>query len=182
MSCSSPISLVVRSHRGYPTEQNCYFTRRYLPCPYSIGSATGRPIALVRVAPFVCLLRAIRSQRVPDDPDLPTNITVPLQRAELRHHHTVSPEYDVDPAQWLGLFRAFSGVEKLHVTWGSVPDIARALQLVTAEIAVDMLPALRELKLDWLASRWREAVCSFIYARSLAGLPAVEFHQPDISV
>jgi hypothetical protein len=95
---------------------------------------------------------------------------------------THSPEYDGDPAQWLGLFRAFSGVEKLHVTWGSVPDIARALQLVTAEIAVDMLPALRELKLDWLASRWREAVCSFIYARSLAGLPAVEFHQPDISV
>ena len=94
---------------------------------------------------------------------------------------THSPENDGDPAQWLGLFRAFSGVEKLHVTWGSVPDIARALQLVTAEIAVDTLPALRELKLDWLAARWREAVCSFIYARSLAGLPAVEFHQPDIS-
>jgi hypothetical protein len=94
---------------------------------------------------------------------------------------TVSPEDDVDPAQWLDLFRVFSSVEKLHVAWGSVPNVARALQLVSAEIAVSVLPALRELKFDWAASRWREAVTSFVDARSLAGLPAVEFHQPEDS-
>ncbi|KAN0134395.1 hypothetical protein V8E53_007893 [Lactarius tabidus] len=94
---------------------------------------------------------------------------------------TVSPGNDVDPAQWLGLFRVFSSVEKLHVTWGSVPNVARALHLVSAEIALSVLPALRELKFDWAASRWREAVTSFIDARSLAGLPAVEFHQPKVS-
>jgi hypothetical protein len=94
---------------------------------------------------------------------------------------TVSPENDVDPAQWLDLFRVFSSVEKLHVAWGSVPNVARALQLVSAEIAVSVLPALRELKFDWAASRWREAVASFVEARSLAGLPAVEFHQPKVA-
>ena len=94
---------------------------------------------------------------------------------------TLSPDNDGDPAQWLGLFHVFSSMEKLHVTWGSVPNIARALQLVSAEIAVNVLPALRELKFDWFASRWREAVTSFIDARSLAGLPTVEFHQPKIS-
>jgi hypothetical protein len=94
---------------------------------------------------------------------------------------TFTPGNDVDAAQWLGLFRVFSGVEKLYVTWGSVPDVARALQLVSAEIAVDVLPALRELKFDWFATRWREAVTSFFDARNLAGLPPVEFHQPKFS-
>jgi len=94
---------------------------------------------------------------------------------------SLTPGNDVDAAQWLGLFRVFSGVEKLHVTWGSVPNVARALQHVSAEIAVDVLPALRELNFDWFASRWREAVTSFIDARNLAGLPAVEFHQPKVS-
>lgn len=94
---------------------------------------------------------------------------------------SLTPGNDVDATQWLGLFRVFSGVEKLHVTWGSVPNVARALQHVSAEIAVDVLPALRELDFDWFASRWREAVASFIDARNLAGLPAVEFHQPKAS-
>lgn len=94
---------------------------------------------------------------------------------------SLTPGNDVDAAQWLGLFRVFSGVEKLHVTWGSVPNVAHALQHVSAEIAVDVLPALRELNFDWFASRWREAVTSFIDARNLAGLPAVKFHQPKVS-
>ena len=94
---------------------------------------------------------------------------------------TVSPENEVNPAQWLDLFRVFSSVEKLHVTWGLVPNVARALQLVSAEIAVRVLPALRELKFDWAATRWRDAVASFIDARGLAGLPVIEFHQPKAS-
>ena len=94
---------------------------------------------------------------------------------------TVSSDNEVNPTQWLGLFRVFYSVEKLHVTWGSVPNVARALQLVSAEIAVSVLPALRELKFDWAATTWRDAVASFIDARGLAGLPAVEFHQPKVS-
>ena len=94
---------------------------------------------------------------------------------------TVSPENEVNPVQWLDLFRVFSSVEKLHVTWGLVPNVARALQLVSAEIAVRVLPALRELKFDWAATRWRDAVASFIDARGLAGLPVIEFHQPKAS-
>ncbi|KAH9081460.1 hypothetical protein EDB83DRAFT_2512323 [Lactarius deliciosus] len=61
---------------------------------------------------------------------------------------SLTPGNDVDAAQWLGLFRVFSGVVKLHVTWGSVPNVAHALQHVSAEIAVDVLPALRELNFD----------------------------------
>ena len=82
---------------------------------------------------------------------------------------TLSPDNDGDPVQWLGLFHVFSSVEKLHVTWGSVLNIARALQLVSAEIAVNVLPALRELKFDWFASRWREAVTSFVMTPPMVG-------------
>ncbi|KAI9511895.1 hypothetical protein F5148DRAFT_181268 [Russula earlei] len=81
----------------------------------------------------------------------------------------------VGATEWLGLFLPFGGVEVLHVAHGSVPDVARALRDVAGERAAEVLPALRELRFDWFASRWEEAVASFISARQLSGHLPIAF-------
>jgi hypothetical protein len=94
------------------------------------------------------------------------------------------PQDVADAAEWLGLLYTFGGVERLYVTYGSVPDVARALQRVSGSgerppAAAEVLPALRELHFDWFAARWEEAVASFITARQLSGHhPPIAFHQP----
>jgi hypothetical protein len=95
------------------------------------------------------------------------------------------PQDVADAAEWLGLLYTFGGVERLYVTYGSVPDVARALQRVSGSGerpppgAAEVLPALRELHFDWFAARWEEAVASFITARQLSGHhPPIAFHQP----
>jgi len=75
----------------------------------------------------------------------------------------------------------FGGVERLYVTYGSVPDVARALQRVSGSgewPPAEVLPALRELHFDWFAAKWERAVASFITARQLSGRPPIAFHQP----
>ena len=46
------------------------------------------------------------------------------------------------------LLHLFNRVEQLHITGSSIPDVARVQQLVSAEMAADMLPALREHTVD----------------------------------
>jgi len=88
-----------------------------------------------------------------------------------------------DASQWVGLFHVFGGVEELRVSYGSVPDVARALQRVAREsVAAEVLPALRELRFDWFASRWEEAVGSFITARQISGHPPITFHRPKLAL
>jgi hypothetical protein len=104
----------------------------------------------------------------------------------------VRAEDVADPSRWLSLFRAFGGVEDLRVSYGSVPDVARALQrvareeeekknAVSAAAAVEVFPALRELRFDWFAARWEEAVGSFIAARQGSGHPPITFHRPKVA-
>ncbi|KAI9455925.1 hypothetical protein BJY52DRAFT_1278184, partial [Lactarius psammicola] len=71
---------------------------------------------------------------------------------------------DEDSAQWLDIFHVFNRVEQLRVTGRSSPNIAYALQLVSAAV----LPALRKLRLD-------SVVTSFIDARYSAGLPSLPY-------
>ena len=95
----------------------------------------------------------------------------------------LSPHDVADASQWVGLFHVFGGVEELHVSYGSVPDVARALQRVARErVAAEVFPALRELRFDWFASRWEEAVSSFITARQISGHPPITFHRPKIAL
>jgi hypothetical protein len=94
----------------------------------------------------------------------------------------LSPHDVADASQWVGLFHVFDGVEALRVSYGSVPDVARALQRVARErAAAEVLPALRELRFDWFASRWEEAVGSFIAARQISGHPPITFHRPKVA-
>ena len=93
----------------------------------------------------------------------------------------LSPHDVADASQWVGLFHVFGGVEELRVSYGSVPDVARALQRVARErAAAEVLPALRDLRFDWFASRWEEAVGSFITARQFSGHPPITFHRPKV--
>jgi hypothetical protein len=95
----------------------------------------------------------------------------------------LSPHDVADASQWVGLFHVFGGVEELRVSYGSVPDVARALQRVAREsAAAEVLPALRDLRFDWFASRWEEAVGSFITARQFSGHPPITFHRPKVAL
>ncbi|KAI0253190.1 hypothetical protein BJV78DRAFT_219274 [Lactifluus subvellereus] len=90
--------------------------------------------------------------------------------------------------RWLGLLHMFSGVQVLRVGYGSVPDVARALQQHVSAAgsgsgsadsgSADVLPALRELYFDWFASRWDEAVAPFLTARQLSGRHPITYHRP----
>lgn len=108
-----------------------------------------------------------------------------VRKLEIVASVTPLSSHDVaDASQWVGLFHAFGGVEELRVSYGSVPDVARALQRVARErAAAEVLPALRELHFDWFASRWEEAVGSFISARQTSGHhPPISFHRPKIAL
>ena len=82
-----------------------------------------------------------------------------------------------DVARWVDIFRAFSRVERLLVRGMSNPYVACALQLVSAETAADVLPALHDLTFDSVTSESREAVMSFIGRHNSAGFPAIAFHE-----
>ena len=81
-------------------------------------------------------------------------------------------ENEDDIAQWLDLFHVFSRVEQLRITGKSNPDFACALQLVSAEMAADVLPALRKLTLSLDSPKLRE-VKSFISTHNSASFPTI---------
>jgi hypothetical protein len=96
----------------------------------------------------------------------------------------LSPHDVADASEWVGLFHTFSGVKELHVSYRSVPDVARTLQHVAQERAGAevLLPALRDLHFDWFASKWEDAVSSFLTARQLSGRSPITFHRPKIGL
>jgi len=96
----------------------------------------------------------------------------------------LSPHDVADALEWVGLFHTFSGVKELHVSYRSVPDVARTLRHVAQESAGAevLLPALRDLHFDWFASKWEDAVASFLTARQLSGRSPITFHRPKIAL
>jgi hypothetical protein len=96
----------------------------------------------------------------------------------------LSPHDVADASEWVGLFHTFSGVKELHVSYRSVPDVARTLRHVAQESAGAevLLPALRDLHFDWFASKWEDAVASFLTARQLSGRSPITFHRPKIAL
>jgi len=82
---------------------------------------------------------------------------------------------DVDSSQWLEVFRLFVTAQSLHVSEGLVPPVARALQDLSGQMAMEVLPALQTLFLEGLQSSGpvHEATRSFATARQLSHQPAV---------
>jgi len=82
---------------------------------------------------------------------------------------------DMDSSQWLELFRLFVAAQSLHVSEGLVSHVARALQDLTGQMAMEVLPLLRTLLLEGLQSSGpvHEAIKSFATARQLSHQPVV---------
>ena len=86
---------------------------------------------------------------------------------------------EVDPSQWLELFRPFRGVRSLYVSETPGPLVAAALGELTGERTMEVLPALELLALDELelSGSARDAMGSFISARQVSDHPVVVQHQ-----
>ncbi|KAI9450553.1 hypothetical protein F5148DRAFT_1242676 [Russula earlei] len=77
----------------------------------------------------------------------------------------------LDPAQWLELFRPFEGVKVLEVTGTLVGNIAFALEHATGEMTRDVFPALSDLHLNRPRGALSTSIESFVSARQLSGRP-----------
>jgi hypothetical protein len=80
---------------------------------------------------------------------------------------------DMDPLQWLELFRLLIAVQSLFVSERLVHRVVAALKELTGEMAVEVLPALRSLSLEGLepSGPVQDAIKSFITARQLTNHP-----------
>jgi hypothetical protein len=80
---------------------------------------------------------------------------------------------DMDPSLWLELFHLFIAVQTLHVSEKLVPPVAAALQELTGEGAMEMLPALHSLFLEGLGPSGpvKKGITSFVTSRQQSDHP-----------
>ncbi|KAI0298757.1 hypothetical protein B0F90DRAFT_670885 [Multifurca ochricompacta] len=76
---------------------------------------------------------------------------------------------NMDPVEWLEVFRWFTAVEKLYISNALAPHIASAFEDVEGDMVADILPSLRTLTFS--GSRRSASVEHFISARQLSGYP-----------
>ncbi|KAI0288890.1 hypothetical protein BC826DRAFT_650569 [Russula brevipes] len=98
-----------------------------------------------------------------------------LERLEICEASYSRPNWqeDVEHIQWLELLHLFTAVKRLSVSKDFTPRVVSALQELSWERTMDVLPALQSISLP--ASRQRghvkAAVASFLTARQLSGHP-----------
>jgi len=82
---------------------------------------------------------------------------------------------DMDSSQWLELFRLFVAAQSLHVSERLVSPVSRALQDLTGQMAMEVLPVLQTLFLEGLqpSGPVHEAIKSFATTRQLSHRPVV---------
>jgi hypothetical protein len=82
---------------------------------------------------------------------------------------------DMDPLQWLELFRLLISVQNLYVSERLVNRVAAALKELTGEMATEVLPVLRSISLQGLqvSGPVQDALTSFVTARQQTGHPVV---------
>jgi hypothetical protein len=103
-----------------------------------------------------------------------------LERLEVidDHHEPQHWKYDMENTQWLELFRPFTSVKDLGLTWHLVHLVAPALKELTGERATEVLPMLQNLSFpgSWPSKAAEEAIEKFIAARQLSGRPITVLH------
>jgi hypothetical protein len=84
-------------------------------------------------------------------------------------------DLDMDPSQWLELFRLFVATQSLIVSERLVYPVARALQDLTGQVATEVLPMLHTLFLEGLepSGPVHEATKPFVTARQLSHQPVI---------
>jgi hypothetical protein len=92
--------------------------------------------------------------------------------------HTWNGDPDTDSSQWLELFYSFITVHSLHISKGLVAPIASALQDLPSGMAIEVLPALRNLSLEALEpfGSVRKSIDSFNAARLRSSAHPIVIH------
>jgi hypothetical protein len=143
---------------------------------------TGREIRII----FVNFQLGIKCERL--DWQLSSMTQILTQQLRLLSHveqlEICEPDYsisrieweddpDMDPSQWLELFRLLIAVHTLHVSERLVHRVAAALKELTGEMAMEVLPALRNLWLEGLqpSGPVQDAIKSFATARQRTNHP-----------
>ena len=90
---------------------------------------------------------------------------------------------DMDPSQWLELFRLLIAVQSLYVSERLVHRVAAALKELTRDVAMEVLPALRILSLEGLglqpsSESVQGAIKSFVTTRQLTNNPVTISWEP----
>jgi hypothetical protein len=80
---------------------------------------------------------------------------------------------DMDPSLWLELFHLFIAVQSLHVPEKLMPPVTAALQELTGDRTMEVLPALHSLLLEGLepSGPVQEGIKSFVASRQQADHP-----------
>ena len=98
-----------------------------------------------------------------------------VEGLDLAEKRTLTPNWqdDMDPTQWLELFRIFIAVNTLRLSLDLVPHVSRALQGLTEDRATEVLPALRDLLMEgheqFPSTNITQALQPFLIARSRSG-------------
>jgi hypothetical protein len=82
---------------------------------------------------------------------------------------TRRPQDQIDPTQWLELFRPFQGVRTLEVTDSLALNIASALEHATGRMTQDVFPALCDLHLNRSRESLSASIEKFTDARQRSG-------------
>jgi hypothetical protein len=77
----------------------------------------------------------------------------------------------MEDTQWLELFRPFTAVQTLQISRNVQPLIVLALQELTGERVMEVLPALVSLDLEYQSGSEQQAIEPFIAARRYSDHP-----------
>ena len=103
-----------------------------------------------------------------------------VERLELCNDPELPPapwttDPDTDSSLWLELFRLFTSVQSLYLSETLVPPVAVALQELSEEGTIGLLPTLQSVFLEGLQPDGPEekAIQSFVGSRRLSGHPMI---------
>jgi len=98
-----------------------------------------------------------------------------LERLEICEDWYLRPDWqeDVENIQWLELLRLFTTVKRLSLSKEFAPRVVPALQELSGESIMDVLPALQSISLSEtsLSGPVKKALAQFLTARQLSGHP-----------
>jgi hypothetical protein len=98
-----------------------------------------------------------------------------LERLEICEYYFIPPHWqeDVENTQWLELLRPFTTVKSLSLSEEFTPRVVPALQELSGERIMDVLPALQSIFIpeSLLSGPIKEALTHFLTVRQLSGHP-----------
>ena len=106
-----------------------------------------------------------------------------VDRLDIREDHYEPPDWqdDIENTQWIELLQPFTTVKDLHISKQVTSRVAPALQELSGELVVDLLPGLQNLFVVGLEpSGPVQAIEQFIAARTVSGRPVALHLQGNI--